>query len=65
MLTLESLSTLIQGGSGVVALYLAVQIKRVLDNHETRITALEASHASGTNRKPSRKRTGNRRRTRV
>ena len=40
---------LIQGGSGLVALYLAVQIKRVLDNHEVRLTSLEATRSSNRN----------------
>lgn len=48
----------IQGGSGLVALYMALQLKRGLDNHEVRITTLETNDGvSGTRsrrRKPRR-----------
>lgn len=37
----EILQLVIQGGSGLVALFLAIQLKRGHDNHEIRITLLE------------------------
>lgn len=44
------LGDIIQGGSGLVALYLAIQIKAVLANHEARITKLEADANTTGNR---------------
>lgn len=46
--------TLVQGGSGLIALYLAIQIKGVLANHEARITTLEATNDSPRRRSRSR-----------
>ena len=43
----------VQGGCGLVALYLAMQIRGVLKNHEIRITTLETKRASTGNRKRS------------
>lgn len=44
-----NLSDLFQGGQTAVALYLAIQIRGILNNHEIRISALEQ------NRRPKRK----------
>lgn len=59
------IGTIVQGCSGLVALYLAIQIKRVIDNHEIRITTLEVKGATrgvpSSRRGPSRARPRRRR----
>lgn len=46
-------STIINAGAGITSLYLALQIKLTITNHETRLTTLEKPKPR---RKPSRKR---------
>ena len=48
--------TIVQAGCGGVALYLAIQIKSILKNHEERITNLEAGFKRGNTRYRRRKR---------
>lgn len=48
--------TIVQAGCGGVALYLAIQIKGILKNHEARITNLEAGFKRGNTRNRKRKR---------
>lgn len=46
----------VNGGAGLVSLYLATQIRRVVQNHEVRIHALESKRSKS--KKPKRKSKG-------
>lgn len=45
----------VNGGAGLVSLYLATQIRRVVQNHEVRIHALESKRPKSKNSKSKNK----------